>query len=494
MRHVSAWGVLLLGVVGAGASCGSQGNGKPAPTPPTYETRDNLLDPSTCNKCHADHYRDWSGSMHAYASDDPVFVAMNKRGQRETGGALGDFCVKCHAPLAVHEGKTRDGLNLGSIDAKYKGVNCFYCHAVDAVEGAHDNPLHLASDIVMRGPFGDPVANTAHPAAYASLQDRDHLASANLCGPCHDIVNGHGVSIERTFQEWQNTVFHQVPGGATCSQCHMTQSTNLVAVAQAPGVHGRYYHSHDFPGVDVALTAFPQSDAQKQSVQAFLDTTIQSSLCVGEGAAGITVILDNVAAGHGWPSGSAQDRRLWIELVAYSAGKIILQSGVVSDGTAVTTLADPDLWLLRDCMLDSQDKEVSMFWQAEKPSESYQLPGTVTFDRANPAFFQTHIYRTYPQHSLLTAAPDRVTMRVRIQPIGLDVVDDLIASHDLDPSYRAKMPTFDVGTTPLVEWTPATARFGYTDANTRTPFTCVTNSNASFVPQVPAASHVHCKP
>jgi hypothetical protein len=452
-----------------------------------------LLDPNTCKTCHADHFTDWSGSMHAYASDDPVFLAMNARGQRETNGALGDFCVKCHAPLALHEKQTTDGTNLAGLDPKYKGVNCFYCHAVDASDGTNDNPLHLADDIVMRGPFGDPVANTAHPAAYSPLHDRSLLESANFCGPCHDIVNGHGVSIERTFQEWQKTVFNSAPGGETCSQCHMYESQTLVTVAQAPGVRGRYYHSHDFPAVDVALTDFPQAATEKPLVQSALDPTVQSSLCVGEGTTGITVILDNVAAGHGWPSGAAQDRRVWVEVIAYAAGKVIYQSGVVPDGTAVTTIDDPDLWLLRDCMLDSQNTPVPMFWQAENPSESYQLPGTATFDRGNPAFYQTHIYQTYPQHALLTAAPDRVTMRVRVQPIGLDVLDDLIASKDLDPSYRAKMPTFDVGKTPLLEWTPATAQLGFTDPN-RTPFTCVTKSGGSFVPQVPAAPHVHCKP
>jgi hypothetical protein len=480
---------LLVSLAGAASSCSSHGT---AP-PPTFEPREALLDPNTCSKCHADHFRDWSGSMHAYASDDPVFLAMNARGQRETGGALGDFCVKCHAPLALHEGKTTDGLNLAGVDPKYKGVNCFYCHAVDTSNGANNNPLHLADDIVMRGPFSDPVANTAHPAAYSPLHDRDHLESANLCGPCHDIVNGHGVAIERTFQEWQNTVFHQVPGGETCGQCHMVQSPTLVTVAQAPGVYGRYYHSHDFPGLDVALTPFPESDAQKQSVQSFLDTTVQSSLCVGEGTAGITVILDNVAAGHGWPSGAAQDRRAWIEVVAYVAGKVVYQTGVVPDGTAVTTINDPDLWLLRDCMLDSQNNPVAMFWQAENPSESYQLPGTITFDQSNPVFYMTHIYQTYPQGSALSAAPDRVTLRVRAQPIGLDVIDDLIASKDLDPSYRAKVPTFDVGMTALVEWTPATATVGYTDM-AQIPWTCVTKSNASFIRQTAAPPHVHCKP
>src|SRR5438309_2212696 len=65
----------------------------PACSNPTYLPREKLLDPQTCATCHEGYVRDWSGSMHAYASDDPVFVAMNARGQRETKGALGNFCV-----------------------------------------------------------------------------------------------------------------------------------------------------------------------------------------------------------------------------------------------------------------------------------------------------------------------------------------------------------------------------------------------------------------
>src|SRR5207302_10047877 len=78
-------------------------------------TREQLLDPMTCNTCHDVHYREWSGSMHAYASTDPVFRAMNRRGQRDTQGALGSFCVNCHAPLAVREMATADGLNLEQV-------------------------------------------------------------------------------------------------------------------------------------------------------------------------------------------------------------------------------------------------------------------------------------------------------------------------------------------------------------------------------------------
>src|SRR5271155_2931282 len=92
-----------------------------------------LLDPSSCQGCHTTHYAGWSASMHAYASDDPVFRAMNQRGQRETNGTLGSFCVKCHAPMAVNEGATTDGLNLDSVAQPLHGVTCFFCHTVESV-------------------------------------------------------------------------------------------------------------------------------------------------------------------------------------------------------------------------------------------------------------------------------------------------------------------------------------------------------------------------
>gem|GEM_PF-5333001 len=88
----SAWrgslGLLaLLAIVGC-VGCGGAGN----PTP--VLTRAELMDPAACQTCHPQQFGDWSQSMHAYAADDPVFQAMNQRGQRETNGALGDFCLK----------------------------------------------------------------------------------------------------------------------------------------------------------------------------------------------------------------------------------------------------------------------------------------------------------------------------------------------------------------------------------------------------------------
>jgi hypothetical protein len=170
-----------------------------------------LRDPEACRQCHPAQFQDWSGSMHAYAADDPVFLAMNARAQRETGGALGTFCVKCHAPLAVRDGLTTDGLNLAAVPRAEKGVTCFFCHATESLAGTHDNPLVLARDGALFGPFRDPVPGTPHGAQGSALFDDTRLESAAMCGSCHDIVNQHGVAVERTYAEWKGTVFAQ-PG------------------------------------------------------------------------------------------------------------------------------------------------------------------------------------------------------------------------------------------------------------------------------------------
>src|SRR5262249_35817405 len=155
-------------------------------------------------------------------------------------------------------------------------------------------------------------------------------SSANFCGSCHDIVNGQGVHLERTFEEWQGTVFSRAPAELTCGECHMAGSMGVAA--QYTGVRIRKVHPHAFPPVDLAITPFPNATDMATAVQASLDTTLQAALCV-KGTAGqvtIQVVLDNVGAGHQWPSGASQDRRAWVEVQAFNAGTAFYTSGVVA--------------------------------------------------------------------------------------------------------------------------------------------------------------------
>lgn len=468
----------------------------------SYKSREELLDPTTCKECHDDHYADWAGSMHAYASDDPVFRAMNARGQRETGGELGSFCVKCHAPMALAEGATTDGLNLDEVPDQLKGVTCFFCHTVDEVQGDHNNPLHLADDLTMRGRYDDAVDNDAHRSAYSDLHNGDKKASATLCGSCHDIVVNDHAHIERTFAEWQGSVF-STDLGASCDQCHMDKSLHPQPIADAPGVFAREFHSHKFPGIDQALTPFPHADQQKAAIQKLLNTTVQSALCVvtvGQQSA-VRVVFDAVGAGHNFPSGSAQDRRVWAEVTAYQGDQVMYQSGHIPDGQAVTDSDDPDLWLMRDCMTDKDGAPVDMFWQADD-SESNALPAQLTFDAQDPRFYQSHIVQSYPHtpSDLLSFVPDKVTVQLHVRPMGLDVLGDLVQSGDLDQSIADKMVTYsqDLGDGPTLTWTPDTLTDGeeYLDSTLNQPARCVTNVEPplNLSTLVPATDHTVCGP
>jgi hypothetical protein len=142
-------------------------------------------------------------------------------------------------------------------------------------------------------------------------------------------------------------------------------------------------------------------------------------------------------------------------------------------------------------MSDSSGTQVSMFWQAAS-TEGNELPGPSFFPQTQ-IVIHPHVVQSYPRSpGALTRAPDRVTMRVRLEPIGLDVLDDLIKSHDLDPAMRAAMPRFDVSSTPILEWTQAAANDTYTEGDT--VFSCVTNGLSAQQATVVAKANMTCKP
>lgn len=475
----------LLVISTAAAVLGACGSG---PAPAARFDREALLDPEACRSCHPTQFEDWSGSMHAYAADDPVFVAMNARGQRETGGALGSFCVNCHAPIAVREGLTTDGLNLAEVPRAKKGVTCYFCHAIESVTDTHNNPLILAKDDALFGPFGDPVPGTPHVARYSAFLDGTRSESAAACGSCHDIVNQHGAHVERTFKEWQGSLFSAPTTGLSCAQCHMEGSDGPAATTST---RTRRLHRHDFPAVDLALTEFPHVEEQRARAQKLLDSTVQSTLCWNPVTSRIEVTLDNVGAGHGWPSGATPDRRAWVEVDAYLGADHLYSSGGAGAGPLEAS-TDPDLWLVRDCLFDETGAEVTMFWEAAQVT-SNQLPAAVTANVNDPASFIPHRQRAFPSAGAgLAQTPDRITLKVHLQAIGDDVLSDLVASGDLAADVPARIARYELAGAAL-EWNPANVKLRR-DGKTGFFKPCVISGDMYNENVTPAESHAHCGP
>lgn len=419
------------------------------PVEPTMLTREQMLDPLTCAVCHKKHYDEWAGSMHAYAGDDPVFLALNAKAVRDDD--VGDFCVKCHAPMALAEGATVDGTNLPDVPQHLKGVTCYFCHAVESVEGTHNNPLKLGLDTVMRGSYKDPLANVGHPSAYSALHDRKSLESAKLCGACHDIVNPKGLHIERTYSEWQGSLYSKDDPSQqlTCSQCHMPGSDRVAA--DYPNAVTRRVHDHSMPGVDVALTPWPGAEAQRALIQTDLDNTVRAQLCVFENAGGVAVwvTLENVGAGHSFPSGATQDRRAWVEVLAFEGQNEVWSSGKIGEDQSLEEVAanDAQLFRLGDVLVDGEGEETHDFWSAEGYTSNL-LPAPTARSPVDPAYIDTHVLH---QYVLPTALPSRVTMRLRVRPMGFEILDELVADGLLEQSIRDAMPTWTLGPT-VIEW------------------------------------------
>ena len=395
-----------------------------------------LKDPATCASCHPDEYREWAGSMHAYASDDPVLRALNARGQRETSGALGPLCVRCHAPMAVRDGATADGANLDDVPRALHGVTCYFCHAIDRVAGDHDNPLVLADDGAMRGHLASPMQTNAHRSQYSALLDSSDAQSAAACGSCHDVTTSF--PLETTYAEWRASLFAQ-PGPAqlTCGQCHMIGADRRAAAVR--GAPARHVGSHAWPGLDRALVAWPDQPAQLAAIAGDLGPAVSSKLCVIPGPNNISVTLDNITAGHGWPSGATHNRRAWVEVIARSGGAIVYASGVVPAGGDPEAGADPARWLLGQQLYDANGGRVDFAWQAASATESI-LPAAVTIDRGDPRFYHA------VTHTYTTPAVDEVSLRLWIEPLAPRPLASLVASGDLDPAVAASAGALEVTT------------------------------------------------
>ncbi len=439
---------------------------KPAPTRepavinPARRTAAELHDPELCRDCHPKHYREWASSMHAYASIDPVFLAMNKRGQRETQGKLGPFCVQCHAPMALRNGLTRDGLNLAELPKPQQGVTCYFCHNAIGSGPEHVNAtIQLANDDIMRGSIRDAVDPGVHGVAYSEAHDSRKMAASNLCGACHDVRNDKGALIERTFQEYRASI-HSIEragneGGDTCQGCHMPwRETTPIAQVLLLDLPARDRHQHAWPAVDVALSEFPDRERQRRMTECALsEDGVYVFELTHDGAGGFNIALETTA-GHAQPSGVTLDRRMWLQVVAYDAADhVLFESGVlgpteVEEAPPGDARHDPQLCMFRDRWRDEHGRDVHMLWEPHQKDESASrvLPLGSKFGASHVA---NCAYHTPGQQ-----VPARLTAKVMMRPVSMAVLDDLIASGDLAPEVRQEMPTFEIHTTALT-WTPA---------------------------------------
>ncbi|MBF0631405.1 MAG: cytochrome c family protein [Magnetococcales bacterium] len=245
--------IFLLGLFFWGLSLGWVGTGMAEiKKPPLHH-----LPAAACGECHKELYQQWAGSMHAQSSalKDPIHKAlyMDQVGDPTLEGVKhkvsGGYppCLKCHAPNAARDGKTK----LDAMESYGEGVSCVSCHTMarfQGVQGKEGEPLkvgidaYAVSDTHLQGPNGAFAGKkmTHSPGSAVgelAVNSFPHQANGQLfktsdiCLGCHDKnINPFGVPVCATGPE-----FVQSGNTVTCQSCHMPTINGFTDHSMAGG-------------------------------------------------------------------------------------------------------------------------------------------------------------------------------------------------------------------------------------------------------------------
>lgn len=316
------------------------------------------------------------------------------------------------------------------------------------MDGDFNNPLFWAGDGILRASISNPFPNRVHRSEYRAILDRDRLNSSQMCGACHDVFTPNQIHLERTYLEWKKSSFNSDDPAQknTCGQCHMPGRDGVAT--QMEGVPERRLHDHLMPGVDVAITDdFPLKDEMRQRVQQELDYLFLTEICVrqGDGGAEVEFHIENIAAGHRFPSGAAIDRKLWIALQVFDLDQQkVFSSGEVGAEQSLKEMEEQDRYLqvFGDRGFNEQGERTHFFWEIKR-IEHQTLASPTSFAPTSPEYENPHYISRYRISS--EQAIQSIKGQVYLRGIDIDLIDQLIEEGYLDPKYRLRLPTFTVG-------------------------------------------------
>ena len=311
-----------------------------------------------CAECHADHYNEWSSSMHSYSMKSPLFFSYKNK-TNELHPSTGErFCMQCHNPASYLTGtdlsdyNTPDQLQTADISQVLKeGISCDICHTVTGIsETIHTQENIAASANYKMYPLGnikfgsiiDPEPNDFHASYYLPTYN-----TSQMCLPCHDLVV-NDVEAEITFTEWNRIPGFSMFGGVSCQDCHMPVKENG-------------YHDHRFIGVDMDLTIPIEENPLFSEVSNLLSSSAEINFIVdgdslvnsitGVDSLIIPISVKSLTA-HSLPSGASFNRESWLELVVYNDDQIIFSSGLVENNEPLDIDVDENLLLFTSNMYD----------------------------------------------------------------------------------------------------------------------------------------------
>ncbi len=291
---------LLLFPLGAAAAPVAGGTGEGALPYERFET------PDVCAECHVRFTQQHEAAMmsqcftHAWDEIEYFQLALPHALQEPKVAGVKAGCNGCHAPLAYLAGDIPPQRPEAETRAN-ESVSCDVCHSI--VGHAGELPFNFNYRIdpgtVKQG------ARSGLESGYHEIAVNPFLHTAEFCGICHNEQDPFGQWVKATQLEWRDGPHGKA--GILCQDCHMTPGTGALAEdgdvypdARQHLFHGAHDPAKLAGAVEVRL--YPDRHQASPGEQVHL-----------------AAVVMNAKAGHMIPSGSAEERVVWLHVEAVDA-------------------------------------------------------------------------------------------------------------------------------------------------------------------------------
>ncbi|MBK9472941.1 MAG: NapC/NirT family cytochrome c [bacterium] len=269
---------------------------------------DDYEKPATCSTCHDDIFQQWKQAMMSQAYTHhwdeieyfELAVPHAEKDAKVAGVKAG--CNGCHAPTAFLAGDTPPPRPEENSRAD-ESVHCDHCHTVTGFVGDIPHNFNWVSEPgrLKQGPKPGLVS------PHHDTVENAFLRTGDFCGTCHNEMSPYGIWVKSTHLEWKEGPYFAQ--GVQCQDCHMPKADGVSARMGQPGLVAQHlFHGAHDPGklngsIEVRMNP--------------LEREVES-----DGTAVIKVQLFNGKCGHKVPTGSVEDRLLWLDVTATdSAGR-----------------------------------------------------------------------------------------------------------------------------------------------------------------------------
>lgn len=258
-----------------------------------------------CKSCHVDIYEQWKQAMMSQAythhwDEIEYFQLAVEHGKVDPMfSPVADGCNGCHTPMAFMAGDVPPPRPAENSRAN-ESVNCETCHSITGFEGETPFNFNYISNPgkTKYGPK-EGLKSPHHITAKSNF-----MSQAEYCGTCHNEKNPFGIWVKSTQLEWKEGPYAKE--GVPCHQCHMPKAKGKNAImSQEDMVAQHLFHGAHDPGKVASVIEIRMHPTEREIEY--------------DGTVSLKVQLFNAKTGHKFPSGSVEDRIVWLHVTATSA-------------------------------------------------------------------------------------------------------------------------------------------------------------------------------